>query len=166
MNPVNVLKLDSSFKPIELISWQEAIVLTWLKKAFAVEYTDKWVHSAKKAFQIPSVIVLKRYVDEKFFTLPCTRKNILVRDDYQCQYCTKHFKEKDLTVDHVIPRSKGGKSEWDNVVAACKCCNQRKKDYLVENSPVSLMRKPKKPSYRSLIKKRIGDANSKWQEYL
>ena len=166
MDNVNVLKLDSAFKPVEVISWQEAVVLTWLNKAWAVEYTDKWVRSAKEAFQIPSVIVLFRYIDEKFFSLPCTRKNILTRDDHQCQYCGNHFRESDLTIDHVIPRSKGGKNEWDNVVAACRACNQRKSDYLLENSPVSIIRKPKKPSYRSLIKKRIGDANSKWKEYL
>ena len=166
MDNVNVLKLDSSFKPVEVISWQEAVILTWLNKAWAAEYTDKWVRSAKEAFQIPSVIVLFRYIDEKFFSLPCTRKNILTRDEYQCQYCGNHFRESDLTIDHVIPRSKGGKNEWNNVAAACRTCNQRKSNYLLENSPVSLIRKPKKPSYRSLIKKRIGDANSKWKEYL
>ena len=86
MDNVNVLKLDSSFKPVEVVSWQEAVVLTWLNKAWAAEYTDKWVHSAKKAFQIPSVIVLFRYIDEKFFQVPCVRRNILLRDDFHCQY--------------------------------------------------------------------------------
>ena len=130
MQNISVLKLDSSFKPIEVISWEEAIVLTWLKKAWAAEYTDKWVHSARKAFQIPSVIVLFQYIDEKFFTLPCTRRNVLLRDEFVCQYCTKRFKESDLTIDHVIPRSKGGKNEWNNVAAACKPCNQQKGDHL------------------------------------
>lgn len=166
MENIAVLKLDSAFKPIEVIGWEEAIVLTWLKKAWAVEYTDKWVHSAKKAFQIPSVIVLKRFIDEKFFTLPCTRKNVLLRDENRCQYCAIHFRESDLTIDHVIPRSKGGLSKWDNVVAACKPCNQKKRDFLVENSPVKLVRTPQKPSYRSIIKKRIGRANLRWHEYL
>jgi|TARA_A100000172_G_scaffold32948_2_gene19760 5-methylcytosine-specific restriction endonuclease McrA len=166
MDNIGVLKLDSAYKPIEIITWQEAFVLTWLKKAYAVEYSDKWVHSATKKFQIPSVIVLFRYIDEKFFTLPCTRKNILVRDEYKCQYCAQNFREANLTIDHVIPKSKGGCSTWDNVVAACKPCNQKKRDYLVENAPVSLIRKPKKPSYRSIIKKRIGNANLKWKQYL
>jgi 5-methylcytosine-specific restriction endonuclease McrA len=166
MENIAVLKLDSSFKPIEIIGWEEAIILTWLNKAWAVEYTDKWVHSATKAFQIPSVIVLKRFIDEKFFTLPCTRKNILVRDENRCQYCGTRFGEDDLTIDHVIPRSKGGTSVWNNVATACKPCNQKKRDYLVENSPVSLIRSPKKPSYRSIIKKRIGNANLKWKQYL
>jgi 5-methylcytosine-specific restriction endonuclease McrA len=166
MENIAVLKLDSSFKPIEIISWEEAVVLTWLEKAWAVEYTNKWVHSAKKAFQIPSVIALKRFVDEKFFTLPCTRKNILVRDENVCQYCAKTFYDIDLTIDHVIPRSKGGGTTWPNVVAACKPCNQKKRDFLVEDSPVSLIRPPTKPSYRTIIKKRLEGVNSNWKEYL
>ena len=166
MDNIGVLKLDSAYTPIEIITWQEAFVLTWLKKAYAVEYSDKWAHSATQRFQIPSVIVLFRYIDEKFFTLPCTRKNILVRDEYKCQYCAQNFREANLTIDHVIPKSKGGCSTWDNVVAACKPCNQKKRDYLVENAPVSLIRKPKKPSYRSIIKKRVGNANLKWKQYL
>jgi 5-methylcytosine-specific restriction endonuclease McrA len=166
MHNIAVLKLDSAFKPIEVISWEEAVVLTWLKKAWAVEYSDKWVHSAKEAFQIPSVIVLFRYIDEKFFTLPCTRKNILLRDENRCQYCAKCFREGDLTIDHVLPRSKGGTSQWSNVVAACRLCNQKKSNYLIENAPVSLIRRPRKPSYRSIIKKRIKNANLKWNEYL
>ena len=68
MENIVVLKLDSAFKPIEVVSWQEAIVLTWLNKAYAVEFSNKWVHSATQSFQVPSVIVLFRYIDEKFFT--------------------------------------------------------------------------------------------------
>jgi len=166
MNNIGVLKLDSAFKPIEVISWEEAIVLTWLNKAWAAEYTDKWVHSASRAFQIPSVIVLFRYIDEKFFTLPCSRKNILLRDENRCQYCATYFREAELTIDHVIPRSKGGLSTWTNVVAACKCCNQRKKDLLLHQAPVSLIRTPKKPTYRSIIKKRFNKTNLNWKQYL
>jgi 5-methylcytosine-specific restriction endonuclease McrA len=165
MENIAVLKLDSSFKPIEVITWEEAFLLTWLKKAWAVEYSDKWVHSATKAFQIPSVIVLFQYIDEKFFTLPCTRKNILIRDENRCQYCAKSFREADLTIDHVIPKSKGGNSRWTNVVAACKPCNQKKRDYLIEDAPVSLIKRPKKPSYRSIIQKRLQSSNIRWKEY-
>jgi 5-methylcytosine-specific restriction endonuclease McrA len=166
MENIAVLKVDSAFKPIEIVGWEEAFLLTWLNKAWAAEYSDKWVHSATQSFQIPSVIVLFQYIDEKFFTLPCTRKNILVRDENKCQYCANRFREADLTIDHVIPRSKGGQSGWNNVVAACKPCNQKKRDYLVENAPVSLIRQPKKPSYRSIIKKRFQNVNLKWKEYL
>ena len=166
MDNISVLKLDSSFKPVEIIPWEEAFTLTWLNKAYAVEYTDQWVHSARKAFRIPSVIVLFQYIDEKFFSLPCTRKNVLTRDENRCQYCATVFRDKDLTIDHVLPRSKGGKSTWSNVVTACKPCNQKKRDFLLENSPVSLIRRPKKPSYRSIIKKRMSNSNLNWKQYL
>jgi len=166
MEQISVLKLDSSFKPIEIIPWEEAFLLTWLKKAWAAEYTDKWVHSARQRFQIPSVIVLFKYIDEQFFTLPCTRKNIMIRDENRCQYCAKVFRDADLTLDHVIPKSKGGKTRWDNIVTACKPCNQRKRDLLLESAPVSLIRQPRKPSYRSIIKKRMENTNLKWNEYL
>ena len=166
MEDLAVLKLDSAFKPIEIVSWKEAFVLTWLNKAWAIEYSDKWAHSAKKKFHIPSVIVLFKYIDEKFFTLPCTRKNILIRDENRCQYCAKRFREAHLTIDHVIPKSKGGASNWNNVVAACKPCNQKKRDYLVENAPVSLISHPKKPSHGTIIKKRTKSLNLKWEAYL
>lgn len=166
MDNVTVLKLDSSFKPIGVISWQEAVVLTWLKKAWAAEWTDEWAHSAKEAFQIPSVIVLFRYIDEKFFDVACVRKNILLRDNFHCQYCGNRFKEEELTIDHVIPCSKGGQTTWDNVVAACRECNQLKGSHMPEDAPVKLLRPPKAPSYHSIIKKKIGNANSKWKEYL
>jgi 5-methylcytosine-specific restriction endonuclease McrA len=166
MENINVLKLDSSFKPIEVISWQEAFVLTYVGKAWAVEYTNKYVHSARETFQIPAVIALKKYIDEKFFTITCNRKNILLRDNHVCQYCQVKLPEPELTVDHVIPRSRGGTNVWENVVAACKPCNQKKGSHLLATAPVSLGRRPQKPSYRTLIKKRIGNANSKWKEYL
>jgi 5-methylcytosine-specific restriction endonuclease McrA len=166
MENLSVLKLDSSFKPIEIIPWEEAFLLTWLNKAYAVEYSDTWVHSARKAFQIPSVIVLFRYIEEKFFTLPCTRKNIMIRDENRCQYCDMGFRDADLTIDHVIPRSKGGTTVWTNVVIACKPCNQQKSDLLLSQTSFSLRRLPGKPSYRSIIKKRIKSSNVKWKEYL
>ncbi len=166
MENISVLKLDSSFKPIEIISWEEAFLLTWLNKAWAVEYSDKWIHSARKAFQVPSVIVLFRYIEEKFFTLPCTRKNIMIRDENRCQYCQKGFRDGDLTIDHVIPRSKGGKTIWTNVIIACKPCNQQKSYLLLSQTSLSLPRPPRKPSYRSIIKKRIKTSNVKWKEYL
>jgi hypothetical protein len=166
MKPVTVLKLDSSFKPIGVISWQEAFVLTYVGKAWAVEYTDTWVNSARESFQIPAIIALKKFIDEKFFTITCSRKNIVLRDNNVCQYCKNRFPQEDLTIDHVIPRSKGGKHQWDNVVAACKPCNQKKGSHLLPDSPVSLDRLPNKPSYRMMIKKRITGANSLWEEYL
>jgi len=166
MNTLAVLKLDSSFKPLEVISWQDAFVLTYVGKAWAVEYTEKWVSSAREKFKVPSIIALYQFIDENYFTLPCTRKNVIIRDDKTCQYCDEKFSEQELTVDHVIPRSKGGKTTWDNVVAACISCNQKKSDYYLEDSPFTLKDPPKKPTYRSIIKNRFKNHNLAWGRYL
>ena len=166
MDAINVLKLDSSFKPIEVVSWQEAFILTYVGKAWAVEYSDHYVNSATQRFKVPLVIALYQFIDEKFFKLPCTRKNVIVRDDYQCQYCTKRFHEKELTLDHVVPRSKGGPTEWENVVCACKKCNQTKANYYLEDCSLTLLKKPKRPSFRQLIKLRFKDTNNPWVSYL
>ena len=160
------MKLDSSYKPIELITWQDAFILTWLKKAYVVEYTQHWIHSATQKFQIPAVIALIRFVDEKFFTVPCTTKNVMLRDDYLCQYCGKSAREAQLNIDHVLPRSKGGVTCWENVVAACTACNQTKKDLLLHKTRLKLARLPFRPSYRSLICKKIGNINDSWFRYL
>lgn len=161
-----MLKLDSSYKPIEIIDWKEAFLLTWLKKAYIVEYTDTWVHSTTKKFQIPSVIVLFKYIDEKYFTIPCTSKNVMARDNNKCQYCGVSSEKKNLNIDHVVPRSKGGKTEWNNVVTSCLSCNQAKKDLFLHETNLKLLKKPVKPTYRSLIKKKIGNKNSLWIRYL
>ncbi len=166
MNDITVLKLDSSFQPIEVISWQEAFVLTWLNKAWAVEYTDHWVNSAREKFQIPSVIALFKYIDEKYFTLPCTRKNLLLRDGLQCQYCAHYFNEADLTIDHVLPKSKGGQCTWENAVIACRHCNQQKANFLLEETHFKLIKKPIKPSYRRIIRQRLKRTNNSWLGYL
>ena len=166
MDSISVLKLDSSFKPIEVVPWQDAFVLTYVGKAWAVAYTDKWVNSATKRFKLPSVIALYQYIDEKYFTLPCNRKNVVIRDDSTCQYCGDRFTEKDLTIDHIIPKSKGGSTDWENVVAACGHCNQIKSNYWLKDAPVTLLKIPLKPSSRALIRLRFKDSNNSWISYL
>ena len=166
MTAAMVLKLDSSFKPIEIIDWKEAFLLTWLNKAYAVEYSNNWVRSATERFQIPSVIVLFKYIDEKYFTIPCTSKNVMVRDNNMCQYCGSAGQNGELNIDHIIPRSKGGETEWENVVASCLPCNQAKKDLFLHQTGLKLLKKPVKPTYHSLMKKKVGNKNSLWSRYL
>jgi 5-methylcytosine-specific restriction endonuclease McrA len=166
MDNITVLKLDSSYKPIEVINWRDAFLLTWLKKAYVVEYTEKLIHSASQTFRIPAVIVLIKFIDEKLFTVPCTSKNVMIRDDYRCQYCGTGAGAVALNIDHVVPRSKGGQTCWKNVVASCLGCNQKKGNFLLEQTSLKLLRKPLKPSYRNLIKKKIGTANARWNRYL
>ena len=124
-NPALVLNADYrplSYYPLSLWSWQDAIKAVFLDRVNIVSEYDTRVRSPSFAMNLPSVVSLKTYV--KPVRYPAfTRFNVFLRDRFQCQYCgTRH----DLTFDHVVPRSKGGLTTWDNVVAACSPCNLRK----------------------------------------
>ena len=120
------LKLDASYRPIEVIDALEALVMCIIGKATPVETYDKKIKSTTKAFDLPAVIVLKTVVKFRFTTVACNRQNIIWRDGNQCQYCANFFPDDKLTMDHVIPKSRGGKNTWENLVAAGKKCNQKK----------------------------------------
>ena len=124
-NPALVLNADYrplSYYPLSLWSWQDAIKAVFLDRVNIVSEYETLVRSPSFAMALPSVVSLKTYVRPARYPA-FTRFNVFLRDRFQCQYCgTKH----DLTFDHVVPRSKGGQTTWDNVVAACSPCNLRK----------------------------------------
>jgi len=146
------LKLDSAYKPIEIISWQDAISLVITGKAYVVESYEKFIRSAKESWKVPAVIVLKKFIKLEYLSFSCTRKNILLRDDYTCQYCATRFNSEKLTLDHVIPRSRGGKRSWLNIVAACQRCNQRKGSMLTYEAKMFPINNPIMPNRKFLIK--------------
>ena len=150
---VVTLKLDSSYKPIGIISWQDAITLVISGKAYIIEAYEKFIRSAKKAWQVPAVIVLKRFVNYEHVKFSCSRKNIIIRDDNQCQYCGKLFESSQLTLDHVIPKSRGGTNSWSNLVAACRACNQRKGNLLSAEANMFPLQTPRAPDKKFFIKK-------------
>ncbi len=153
MNIEKVLVLNADFIPLNLvplsiISWQEALILLYQDKATAIEYQEAIVHSVSAEFKVPSVIVLRKYAYFKKFA-KFNKYNVKLRDEFKCQYCGKTFSHKSLTIDHVLPKSMGGKLTWENSVAACKHCNHSKKN----NSSVKPKYKPRKPTYFQLAKK-------------
>ena len=164
------LVLNADFAPLQLvplslISWQDAISLIYQGKARAVDnYENEWVHSPSIAYQVPSVIVLLGY--KKISHKPKYSKfNIKLRDEFTCQYCNKIKSPKSLTIDHVKPKSKGGKTTWTNIVSACKPCNQLKKDHIHIRPKTN----PYVPSYYELAKKLLkqnGLRHKKWQPYI
>jgi 5-methylcytosine-specific restriction endonuclease McrA len=160
------LKLDSSFRPIEVVDSLEALVLCLLGKASAIENYAKKVHSPSSSFYLPAVIVLKRYVKYQFTKLTPNRTNVLWRDKLQCQYCVKTFNSEELTLDHVIPKSRGGENTWENLVTACKRCNQKKGARFLHETGMRLCRAPVRPknsALRTLKKEQIDDI---WKDYL
>ncbi|GAA5028446.1 HNH endonuclease [Marivirga lumbricoides] len=158
------LVLNQDFSPITVCNIQKAFLLVYLKKAELV-VTDEMLklRSINKAYPFPSVIRLISYVSMPYKGVMLTRQNIFKRDAHTCQYCGV---SKDLTLDHLIPRSKGGKSSWNNLVTACKKCNARKGDAKPEESGMKLMRMPFKPSYVMFIRDFSGTISDGWLPFL
>lgn len=116
-----VLVLNASFEPINVCAARRALVLILKGAASAEEHTQIHVHSARREVRLPSVIRLHDYRRIPHQTRSLSRKNILMRDRYTCQYCQKIMPAGELTLDHVMPRSRGGPTSWENLVACCGC---------------------------------------------
>jgi 5-methylcytosine-specific restriction endonuclease McrA len=143
----STLKLDSSYRPIQVISALEAFAMVYTGRAQLIEaYANEYFHSVSDNFPIPSIIVVCKYVRKTKFRLRCNRRNVFWRDRYRCQYCGIVNEGKVMTLDHVIPRSRGGMKVWQNVVTCCHPCNQRKGDMLLNECGMVLQRAPALPS--------------------
>ena len=161
-----VLKLDSSYRPIQVICWTEAITMVLNERASVVEYRkDCFVHSATEKFPVPSVIAIGRYVKKARVSLKVTRKNLFIRDNYTCQYCDKRFTKPNLTVDHVTPKSAGGPKTWENIVAACKKCNQKKANKLPREAGMFPTNAPRQPSPK-MFYNLVDNVDDSWKTFL
>lgn len=148
-HPALVLNADYrplSYYPLSLWSWQEAIKAAWLDRVDIVAEYDHWVRSPSTEIRIPSVIVLKDYVQPQK-RVAFTRFNLFLRDEFRCQYCGTRG---DLTFDHVVPRAAGGITSWENVVAACSPCNLRKGSKSLRRAGMSLRKPPRAPASAEL----------------
>lgn len=143
--PALVLNADFrplSYYPLSLWPWQEAIKAVFLDRVSILAEYDDVVRSQRRVMRIPSVVVLKDYVKPQK-RVAFTRFNLFLRDEFCCQYCGS---KGDLTFDHVVPRSRGGVTSWENVVAACSPCNLRKANKSLRSSGLTLRRMPRAPS--------------------
>jgi 5-methylcytosine-specific restriction endonuclease McrA len=139
-----VLVLNQNYEPLNVCSIKRAVVLVFSRKAEILEAGDRPVRSATEFFDAPSVIRLYRMIRRPRPRVKLTRREIFTRDNNTCQYCGTIG--GDLTVDHVIPRSKGGLHTWDNVVTACRPCNHRKGGKTLQEARLRLLREPDEPS--------------------
>jgi 5-methylcytosine-specific restriction endonuclease McrA len=136
-HPALVLNADFrplSYFPLSLLSWQDAITAVFKDHVSVVAEYDKWVSSPSTKLRLPSVVALRDYIPMPK-RVAFTRFNVFLRDRFRCQYCGNYFHAKDLTFEHVIPRSKGGATSWTNIVAACDPCNV-KKDNRLDMKPI------------------------------
>jgi len=162
------LLLNATFEPIGIISWRKAIILSYLGKAEVVSAYNQVIHSVTRSMILPAVLRLTRYVKYRRREVKFTRRNIYIRDKYRCQYCGKIFEPKDLTYDHVIPRSRGGKTTWTNVVTCCHTCNRKKGGRTPKEAGMRLLALPKEPQWHPLIHFSMEDEEvpAPWLDYL
>ena len=161
---MKTLKLDATYRPIGVVDCLDALVMCIVGKATAVEEYEEEISSPSITFKIPSVIVLKTVVKFISTGIRPSRNNILWRDKNQCQYCGVIESPRDMTIDHVIPRSRGGENTWSNLVTCCKRCNQKKGNRTPEEANMSLLNKPVKP--RNCVLRQISDVQPIWNIYL
>ncbi len=160
-----VLLLNQTYEPLNIVSLRRAIKLLVLLKAELVYFDeDHLIKSSSISIPRPVVIRLKRYIHLKYREPPLTKKNILLRDNYTCQYCGT--RKPPLTIDHVIPKSRGGKDTWENLVTACVKCNAKKGDRTPEEAGMKLLSRPRKPTYFELIIMRSRIDDERWKEFL
>lgn len=162
------LVLDQSYTPLKVVSWQRAIELLTLGKVEVLSEYNQEVRSTYLVIKIPAVVrLLKRFRRHKK-PVKFSRVNIYGRDDYTCQYCGEKKTINELTYDHVIPRSQGGKTTWTNIVSACSTCNSKKAGRTPEQARMKLRKKPVQPvdmpaMFIQVSKTNVPDA---WRDYL
>jgi len=158
-----------SYYPLSLWCWQDSIKAVCLKRVNIVSEYESKVHSPSMTMRIPSVISLKQYVLPQRHPA-FTRFNVFLRDYFTCQYCYERYPVKLLTFDHLIPKSHGGKTSWDNVVSACNKCNFKKGNRILKKTDMGLLKMPKQPTSHQLHKngKKFPSnyLHKSWRDYL
>jgi len=151
-----VILLNADYTFLNIVNWKRAIKLDVLGKVEVLEYGSKVVRNAEKTYEkyVPKIMKLVKFVETIYRNkVPFSRRNVMVRDGYKCMYCG--CKPDKVTIDHVIPKSKGGKSSFLNCVGSCKPCNDKKADKHLEESGVSLIKEPYAPSVMEFIQNRV-----------
>jgi len=160
---METLLLNASFQPLDLCNWKRVMTLLSKDKIEVVETNGRKINNK---IDLPSVIRLKKFVFIPFTSVPITRLNVMHRDNYTCQYCGSN---KNLTIDHVKPKSKGGTHTWDNVVAACVRCNTLKDNKELKDTNFKLKKVPKEPKsserYKIAKKLKSKELKENWDKY-
>ena len=151
------LKLDAAWQPLQIIDSFKAFNMCLTGRAkLVLPYSDN----------MPSVIVLTKYVRRFNFSLTCNRRNVFWRDENQCQYCYEYFRHSELTMDHVYPKSLGGPKTWENIVTSCKACNTKKKNKTPKQANMPLLRKPISPRVKMIDLHRNIIIEEDWEQFL
>ena len=163
-----VLLLNITYEPLRIINWKKAITLLLLDKVEVLEEYGREIHSVSFTLKLPSVVRLLRLVKRPKTPVKFSRQNIYARDKYRCQYCGSRFSCEEFTYDHVIPKSRGGKTKWDNIVTCCMECNRKKGGRTPKEAGMKLIRKPSIPTWLPALKITVGfrEVPKSWRDYL
>lgn len=162
-----VLVLNASYEPLNIVSVKRAIVLLLKEKAELVEASKNKIRAERIHMDVPLVIRLVTFVPiPRRLPLPLSRRTVLARDMYTCQYCGSTPGRTELTLDHVIPRSRGGATSWENVVAACGPCNRRKGNRTPDEANMNLLSTPGRPRFVAVVMLGEASAHEVWSKYL
>ena len=157
------LVLNASFEPLSVVSARRATVLMLADKADLVSPSGACFHSEHLIVEVPSVVRLRHFVKVPFGRRAAlNRRAVFARDGGRCQYCG----DAADSIDHVVPRAKGGPHTWENVVAACRPCNVRKRDRLLQDTAMSLRSTPRAPSGYSWVVVSVSSVPEDWEPYL
>ena len=162
-----VLVLNNNYQPLNITNVRRAISLLFMGKAETVQTDSKVYHAERVALPMPTVVRLNHYVRRPLPRLHVSRKSVFARDGHNCQYCGAH--KVALTLDHVIPKDKGGHTDWDNLVCCCTRCNNIKGNCTPEEAGLTLIGKPRRPKYIPYISyTKFLEAleNPHWRDYL
>lgn len=159
-----MLILNQDFSAIAVCTVHKAFLLVYLEKAEMVTKANGSVlRTISTSYPVPSVIRLQHYVKVPYYGIALSRHNVLRRDNFLCQYCGT---SRNLTLDHMLPRSRGGETNWLNLVTACSKCNSRKGDRTPEEAGLRLLNKPSRPSLLTFLQLHLNTQNEDWTTYL
>jgi 5-methylcytosine-specific restriction endonuclease McrA len=160
-----VLVLNASYEPLSICDAKNAVLLLFGGKAVTVaNHPEYLIRTISRTYPLPSIVRLTVFVHLHYRSAALNRKNLLRRDGFRCQYCGRT--DLPLTIDHMIPRSRGGDDSWENLVTACRPCNSIKGDRTPHEAGMSLPQKPTRPSNVMLIRELYAPVSEAWKPYL
>lgn len=161
------LLLSQGYEPLATISWQRAVSLLTLGKVEVVEEYDRTLRSTFLVIKMPAVVRLISAFRRHKKRVKFSRHNILARDRWKCQYCGSKVKTHEMTMDHVVPRSQGGTTCWENIVTSCEPCNAAKADRTPEQAKMKLRKKPARPNWVPIFSIQLSGAPpEQWASYV
>jgi 5-methylcytosine-specific restriction endonuclease McrA len=163
----SVLVLNVTYEPLNIVSLRRAVVLLLKDKAEILEASESRIRAERLSLPVPLVIRLVYYVRvPHHLDVPCTRRTVMIRDNYTCQYCGATPPRSSLTIDHVLPKVRGGQTTWENVVCACQACNLHKGSRTPQEANMLLRSTPGRPRYLAMVLFSQASMRQVWSKYL